>query len=566
MQMKQTNVKTIAFDGDLYARVAEKYYRDGNYVAALKYSHKQLEYADDNWLKAEAYARICDLYESMGLHAQAVAYLFEYLDICDEEELPDLYESLAVNFLNMGNESQSAYYYNKLIDVDDTLPEETRQDIIDAFAKQKNTGYRFVYPPKKADYSKEMELGGKALKSGAFEKAISAFSAVEKGAKDYPEAMELQAVAYLLADQAKQAELVCEELLKDYPNRVQAMATLAAVYVEQGRAEESKQLALELCKLPLEKTDEIFKVATVCCENGLHLQAYENFVKAEKQMPYDGRLLYFKGVSAYKSGLKKQAKAAFEELLAVYPDAEVVRYHLQQMKREDEDGEKADISYFYRVPAKERETRCRALIDLGKYPKAEAEIVGIFLQQKGYFSWCFDEMDGAEKELQYLALVVAAHARADSFLRSAMLNPDTADALKVEAMRVLYERNEEMQLGVVIYNIYKRVTLERICIGRKKRKFFIDAHARLASKFVIINDGYGKRVKKAAEALYRAIERYEQFDLIDDTDDCACAMYLLSGLKELGTDVQTVCKLFEANQAKVQVLLSSYLCAEQEME
>ena len=102
MQMKQTNVKTIAFDGDLYARVAEKYYRDGNYVAALKYSHKQLEYADDNWLKAEAYARICDLYESMGLHAQAVAYLFEYLDICDEEELPDLYESLAVNFLNMG--------------------------------------------------------------------------------------------------------------------------------------------------------------------------------------------------------------------------------------------------------------------------------------------------------------------------------------------------------------------------------------------------------------------------------------------------------------------------------
>lgn len=564
--MKQTKVKTIAFDSDLYARVAEKYYREGNHIAALKYSHKQLEHADDVWLKAEAYTRLCDLYEDMGLNAQAVAYLFEYLDICDEEELPDVYESLAVNFLNLGNESQSAYYYNKLIDVDDTLPEETRQDIIDAFSKQKNSGYRFVYPPKKADYAKEMELGGKALKNGAFEKAVSMFSSVEKGAKDYPEAMELQAVAHLLSDNAKQAEQVCDELLKDYPNRVQAMATLAAVYLEQGRAEESKQLALKLCELPLEKTDEIFKVATVCCENGLHRQAYENFVKAEKQMPYDGRMLYFKAVSAYKSGLKQQSKRAFEQLVDIYPDAEVARYYLKKIKEEENGGETVDISYFYRVPEKEREARCRALIDLGKYPKTEAEIVGIFLQQKGYFAWCFDEMDGAEKELQYLALVVAAHARVDGFLRTCMLNPDVADALKVETLRLLYERNEETSLGVVIYNIYKKVKLERIQIGRKRRKFFIDAYARLASKFVIIHDGYGARVKQVTEQLYRTVEKYEQFDLIDDTDDCACAIYLLSGLKELGTEIATVCKLFDANQEKVQVLLSTYLYGEYEKE
>ena len=561
--MKQTNVKTISFDGDLYARVAEKYYREGNYVAALKYSHKQLEYAEDKWLKAEAYTRLCDLYEDMGLNAQAIAYLFEYLEICDEEDLPDVYESLAVNFLNLGNESQSAYYYNKLIDVDDTLPEETRQDIIDAFAKQKNSGYRFVYPPQKADYTKEMDVGGKALKSGAFEKAISALSRVEKGAKEYPEAMEMQAVAYLLADDARKAEQVCEELLKDYPNRVQAMATLAAVYLEQGKAEESKALALKLCDLPIEKTDEIFKVATVCCENNLHRQAYEHFVKAEKQMPYDGRLLYFKGVSAYKSGFKGQAKKTFEQLIDVYPDAEVARYYLKALK-EEEKGERLDITYFYRVPQKEREARCRALMDLGKYPKTEAEIAGIFLEQKGYFSWCFDEMDGAEKELQYLALVVATHARVDGFLRKCMLNPDVADALKVETLRLLYERNEDIEIGVVIYNIYKKVQLERALIGRKKRKFFIDAYARLASKFIIISDGHGRKIKRVTERLYRAIERYEQFDLIDDADDCACAIYLLSGLKELGTDISTVSKLFDANQAKVEVLLSTYLCAERE--
>ena len=56
--------------------------------------------------------------------------------------------------------------------------------------------------------------------------------------------------------------------------------------------------------------------------------------------------------------------------------------------------------------------------------------------------------------------------------------------------------------------------------------------------------------------LYRALEKTNSLDLIDNTDDCACAIFFLSGLKELGSEPNRVAAAFEANLPKVQVLLS----------
>ena len=52
----------------------------------------------------------------MELYSSAVNCWFRFMDNCSGEDLPDIYEGLAVNYLNMGTEAQSAFYYNKLID------------------------------------------------------------------------------------------------------------------------------------------------------------------------------------------------------------------------------------------------------------------------------------------------------------------------------------------------------------------------------------------------------------------------------------------------------------------
>ena len=557
--MRERNTRKIDNSRRRIARLADRYYNEGRYIAALRFAHRELEeYGGD----PDVFARLCDIYEGMGLQGSAINYWFRFLDVADEADLPDIYEGLAINFLGIGNDRQSAYYYDKLIDADETLPEEMKLDVAQAFAQDKRSKYRFVYPPKLADYSKEITNGSKALKAGDSKRAIEIFGQVAKGSKEYSSAKEMQAVAYLLEGKPDEAEQACKELLEELPDEVRVLATLAAVYLEQGRTEESRALAEMLSKRDVEETDDLYKVATVCCENGLHEEAYVKFKLLDKKLPYDGRMMYFKAVAAYKSGHYKEAENTFNDLCTIYPDAEVAKYYLKQIRnyRERlENGEEItppELIYFYHLPQEEREGRCRALLNLGACSKEEAEVLGLFAAHEGYFEWCFDELDGGDRDLQYLALVTAVRVRADEFLRDVLLDFEVADVLKVEVLRMLIERNEDMDIGVVFCNIYKCLSVYKLSIGRKRRKKFIEAYAKLASKFIAIKENYSWKIKTAAERLYRGLEANNALELVDNTDDCACAIFMLSDIHDLGKDTAWVASAFEADLEKTQALIS----------
>lgn len=564
---KNTQVKKIDFSRKRIAKLADKYYNEGKYVSALRLAYREWNtYGGD----PEVFARLSDIYEGMGLQGSAINCWFRFLDVAEEEDLPDIYEGLAANFLGIGNESQSAYYYNRLIDADDTISDDVKLDIAEAFSTKKKDQFRFVYPPRLADYSKEVSLGSRALKAGDCQRAIDEFSKVAKGSKEYLSAKEMQAVAYLLSGDTSAAEQICKDLLEDYPNDVRTKATLAAVYLEQGRGGESREIALSLAAETQDNADDLYKVATVCCENELHEEAYQRFLLLDKKMPYDGRTLYFKGVSAYKSGRLQEAEEALDTLCTVYPDAEVAKYYLRALRAyrngaTDEFGERLsapEFTYFYHLPQEEREERSRALLRLGSMPKDEAQLFGLLIMHDGYLHWCFDEMDGGDHDLQYLGLVTAVHIRADEFIRDVMLDFEVADVLKVETLRMLLERNEDMDIGIVLCSIYRKIPLRRIKIGRKRRKKFLEAYAKIASKFVVISDVYGDKIVQSAERLYRALEKQNALDLIDNTDDCACAIFFLAGLRELGNDKARIAAAFDADLSKVQVLLS-YTVSEQ---
>ena len=557
---KDGKVKKIDLSRKRLAWIADKYYNEGNYISALKIAYRELDaFGGDG----DVFVRLSDIYEAMNLQGMAINWWLRFLDVAEFEDLPDIYEGLAVNYLALGQESASAYYYNKLIDADETIPEETKLDIAEAFSTAKKDKFRFVYPPRLADYSEEMKIGSKALKAGDCKRAVEEFSKVEKGAKQYKQAKEMQAVAYLLAGNTEEAEKTCEELLSVAPDDVRALATLAAVYLEQERKEKSKEIACRLAEMTSEDPDELYKIATVCCENGLHESAYQKFRILDKKTPYDGRILYFKGVSAYKSGHLAEALSAFETLCTIYPDAEVAKYYLKALREHKEEGADApELIYFYHLPQEERERRCNILLHIGSYSKDEAQLFGLLALHDGYFRWCFDEMDGNDHDLQYLGLMTAVHVRADEFIQEILLDYEVADVLKIETIRMLLERNEENEIGLVLYSIYKKIFLPRITLGRKRRKKFVEAYAKLASKFIVLKDSYGEKIKTAAETLYSALAHYESLDLVDNVDDCACAIFMLTGLKELGRDPQVIAAAFDANVDKVKVLLSAAVSRE----
>ncbi len=552
--MKKNKTAKIDFSEARLARTADKYYNDGKYLAALRLANKQYEtYGGDE----EVFARLSDIYEGMGLHASAINWWFRLLDIAEDEDLADIYEGLAVNYLNLGNETQAAYYYNRLLDADETIPDEMKMEIVDAFSKDKKEKFRFTYPPRLADYSKEISIGSQALKSGRCKQALEVLSVVEKGSKDYAEAMEMQAVAQLLSGNEAEAERLCKTLLEDIPDDTRTLATLSAVYLEQGRAQDSLEIALRLYAQTQTDADELYKVATVCCENGLHAQAYEKFCQLEEKMPYDGRMLYFKAVAAYKSGDLKAAQTTFDTLCTIYPDAEVAKYYLKNL-RLAENGDVRDLpepTYFYHVPKEEREERCKFLMHIEKCPQDEAQLFGLLALHDGYFQWCFDEMDGADHELQYLGLRAAVHVRADEFVREMLLDCEVADMLKIETLRMLYERNEEEEYGLTLCHLYRRVYTLPVRLGRKKRKIFLAAYAAVASKFTVVSEAYGGRIQRAAEKLYAALEERQSLDRVEKEETLAAAIFVLAGLRELGRELDSIAAVFGTTGETVRELL-----------
>ena len=85
----------------------------------------------------------------------------------------------------------------------------------------------------------------------------------------------------------------------------------------------------------------------------------------------------------------------------------------------------------------------------------------------------------------------------------------------------------------------------------------MDAYANTASKFTVINDAYGRRIRESAEALYRSFRERDCWELAASSDDLACAIYLLSGLKEIGKDARSAAGAFDADPGNVEKILAA---------
>lgn len=520
----------------------------GDGEGALRLGYRWLEFYGPC---VDAYAMLADAYEMMEANSQAVKMWYRFLDICEEDCLGEAYEGLAVNYMNLGKDSQAAYYYNLLLQVDDDISEESKMEIVETFSKPHKSLFRTVYPPEKADYTFEIEKGLDLLKQGEYAAAEDSFSSVDIYSPQYSAAQNLIAVSYMLQDRNEDAKRLCEKLIGENPTDVQALTTYAAVLGQMEKRDEARAVAQKLYTMPTADSDELYKIATVCCENGLHREALEKFCELEKEVQNEKMLLYFKAVAAYKSGENDLSIRTFEKLLALYPEASVARYYYDVLRLWLENTDKADMqppqmTYFYSLPKEMREKYCDLLFLLHKLNRAEAAEVMDDPHIKTVMNWAFDETDETG-EIQILAVNVAIRCNYDSFVRKILLNQDLSDAVKIRTLHLLVMRNVEDDFGVALYNIYRRVKLHRIKVGVKKRKKFLDSFASVYSKFGILSDYHGRRICAASELLYHCMLAVEQTDRLDAVNDVAAAIYLLSALKEGGGTLKAATDFFNAD-------------------
>lgn len=522
-----------------------------NYIGALKMLNKNAEISGND---ADSYALYAGIYDDLGLYEECINGWFRFMDVSDYDDMSECYEGLAVAYMNLGDERYSAYYYNKLLSGSPELDREAREQIIKDFLSVEESPLKFAFPPKLADCSDIIQSGVEYMKAGDYESAVKEFSEVDEENEKYVSARNYIAMCKIIGDKADEAEQECLNILKRNPDDVQALTTLAAVRTEREDAEGALEIARKLLTLNPENPDEIYKIATVCCENKLHREAYDLFCRlsGDDGLRYDLSVLYFKAVSAYNSNLLDESVNAFDELVTVYPAAVTARYYYDIARKALKEGKGEDMGYFYRLPIEMRESSLKTLAAVARLSRTQIKKLSRELDLEACIYWCFDETDvRSDGELRELAAQVAVQAELDDIVRNLLLDAFLADHTKLGMLTLLAERNEYNEFGLVICNIFKRVNMQALSVGANKRKNFVRAYAKLVAHFSVINDENGDKFALAAEKLYAKLEREDRLSDSKDEHALAAAIYIKSKVREAGISGRKIYEFFDTDEYRV---------------
>ncbi|MGN0804895.1 MAG: tetratricopeptide repeat protein [Candidatus Coproplasma sp.] len=544
--MKKTDA--IDLSADRLLSIASDCIENHEYIRALKMLNKN---AVLNGNDEDSYMLYAEAFDDMGLYEKCINSWFKYLDYAgDGADFAEAYEGLAISYMNLGQEHFSAYYYNKLLmETDKDLTSQNRQEIISSFLNMEKPPLKFAYPPVLADYSKEIESGIDYMRENDYENAVKEFCKVEEGNEKYFSARNYIAMCNVICDKNEEAEQECLKILQKDPENIQALTTLSAVKSQQKQSKEAKELAYKLLKINSEDSEDLYKIATVCCENKLHSEAYNLFCRLDERFIYDCNLLYFKAISAYNSGQIDKSLEAFDTLLTIYPYAVTADYWYYTVldERQKPVEERKELEYFYRLPRSESEANLTVLTSFNRLTDKKAQLLIKEIDLLHAIHWCLEEGDTtANEQLKLLGAFSALKGDYDDTVRDILLDAFMPDGVKMELLSGLAQRNKGGTYGIVLCNLYRCITLVPISVGRLKRKIFLNAYGLAFSRFAPLDREYPALIAVSAEALYAKLEKEERLSQCTSVPTLSASIVLYSGIDEKELNSEQICSFFSA--------------------
>ncbi len=549
--MKDDNVQKLDFSDSFMLESVESRLQEGNYLGALKLLNKRNRMYPPS---ADAQALAADIYEGLELWPQAADAWFRFLDTCNEADFGEGYEGLAVAFMNMGNDMQSALYYHRAFAEEGQISPEGAAELGGLFRRATGPALHIV-PDDDAPQPELLAEGLTLLRGGELDKAREKFAEIPVQSSDHPSAAGLSAMCTLMLGDEEGAQRACEELLAVYPDNIQALTTYCAVLGAREDKEGARKVAEKLASLPAQSTDDLYRVATALCETGLDEPAFEKLSVLKERLPYDENILWFHAVAAYRTGNTQQAISSLEMLTTLYPRKAVAEYYLERMRSLEDGEEPFSMNYYYRVPEDEYETIAGFLLAAASVEERDVRRIAGLSQLDTFFRIAFDEMEGRDEKLQSLAVRVAVRAHADDFLREVLLDCELEEYAKINILHELTMRNAEDSFGVVVCNVYKEFFTHKIEIGEKKAKAFLKAFADVYSKFALLSEENEGKICAAAEDVYASLEEAEALDYCDERASLAAAIYREARLKGGERSVDEIVALFDANKYTTQSIL-----------
>ncbi len=423
---------------------------------------------------------------------------------------------------------------------------------------------RLVWPPESVEYEEEAETAMNMIAAGNFLKAQTVLKKIPPQSPTYKKALPMLAIIFLYQKQYDQAEAYCKEALRLDPDGTEPLCLLASVYSAQNKTEESVSVTRRL--LQSGKTYsavDTYRIATLCCQNEMHAEAYEMLTRIYSDFRYEKNFLYLYAVAAWKTDRKKEAYALLDTLCILHPHSAVARFYRNAMQDAlSSEDPLPELRYTYAFPP-------NAMLGMVlyeqtlKYTQSQTRLCELCNTDEAdrYFDYALENGEVAE-----IAPYLVQGERMD-YVQELLLSISVTEEQKATLLEWLAFVNRERQLGIVCGGRYFALTLTEFRPEGKPFKRFLRSYAKVYAKLVAHDPHFAPVVQRKFLRLHDAlVQSGRMADVSRSTKALAAAMYAYGRIDPDLTTAEGTAKLFDCKVEPVKETLGVFLQATGQQE
>lgn len=373
--MKKTNVTNFDRSFDYYVDQGAYFIKEGKYTKALKNLFCALRKKPSG---VPALIHLAIAYQKMELFDASNSALYKILASHPDNE--GAFALLGQNYSLLGDHLRELFYLKNFSE----LTEDT--GLMQLFENAPNflPKYEQVYPMTKEMRDAMNNRGVKLIQMGHINKAIECFNEVLESFPDDAFAKNNLCVAYTVQGKNAQViELAKQVVVKDGKN-VFGWCNLAMALYTVGSVQQSDDAIHMALLVNTDDEDDIRRLVKVLCFTKKYKPAVTYAQKILAKHPYDVDYLTFAAVASFNSGQFEQAKNYFLQLNTIFPDTQLLKYHLANVEKTIAGEIEPQIMPFDLSLPQDEQTRITVEIENMNFDEVWTDE-----EKEGYISWAF---------------------------------------------------------------------------------------------------------------------------------------------------------------------------------
>lgn len=441
----------MAFEqsADFYAKKAEKYLDEENYIDALVFLRKAVKKDPEN---TEYLLLISDILTEVGLYDDSNYILLNLCKTQEQSVLEECFFGMGINFMALNDVENAKAFFLRCMEAN---PQgEFSQDVYE-FLRALEPGEEEL-EPEESPIVDEDEQGYKIdITKLTQQMRLNPF---DIGLKNK------LVILYFLGGELERALELTQEALKIRPKDVEANCNLAILYYNMGRQSESWEIAQELLNRNSLDVEEKIKVAMLMVEIRNHQAAFDMMSQVLEYRPYDIKFLFVCAVALANTGQMEQAQVYLMKIIKLEPYNLIAHSFLNLMKKE---GSGRVYDYFYKISTGEYRGYLKKLENYNKLDSEElAERFDADEQMRIVLSWALFMGRADLKVLSASMLCRIQRKDAEQLVRYALMRSDISPQEKNDIAIFMYRYQLKQP-----YIAYVDQKLVEITVAMDKRDY-----------------------------------------------------------------------------------------------